>query len=77
MRRDSPASWWCPQFTEDHEAFRQLARDFVEKEIGPHYDDWEKAGQMPRRSVEGDHRQVTRFVTDGEKSCSETLVTVG
>jgi alkylation response protein AidB-like acyl-CoA dehydrogenase len=40
MRRDSPASWWCPQFTEDHEAFRQLARDFVEKEIGPHYDDW-------------------------------------
>jgi hypothetical protein len=77
MRRDSPASWWCPQFTEDHEAFRQLARDFVEKEIGAHYDDWEKAGQMPRRSDEGDHRQVTRFVTGGEKSCSETLVTVG
>jgi alkylation response protein AidB-like acyl-CoA dehydrogenase len=50
MRRDSPASGWgylplageCPQFTEDHEAFRQLARDFVEKEIGPHYDDWER-----------------------------------
>ena len=38
MRRYSPASGWCPQFTEDHEAFRQLARDFVEKEIGPHYD---------------------------------------
>jgi alkylation response protein AidB-like acyl-CoA dehydrogenase len=67
MRRDSPASGWCPQFTEDHEAFRQLARDFVEKEIGPHYDDWEKAGQMPQRSDEGDHRQVTRFVTGGEK----------
>ena len=50
MRRDSLASGWgylplageCPQFTEDHEAFRQLARDFVEKEIGPHYDDWER-----------------------------------
>jgi alkylation response protein AidB-like acyl-CoA dehydrogenase len=52
MRRDSPASGWCPQFTEDHEAFRQLARDFVEKEIGPHYDDWEKAGQMPREVFE-------------------------
>jgi acyl-CoA dehydrogenase len=44
MRRDL--------FTEDHEAFRQLARDFVEKEIGPHYDDWEKAGQMPREIFE-------------------------
>jgi acyl-CoA dehydrogenase len=44
MRRDL--------FTEDHEAFRQLARDFVEKEIGPHYDGWEKAGQMPREIFE-------------------------
>jgi acyl-CoA dehydrogenase len=39
-------------FTEDHEAFRALAREFVEKEIGPHYDDWEKAGQMPREIFE-------------------------
>jgi acyl-CoA dehydrogenase len=39
-------------FTEDHEAFRELARDFVEKEIGPHYDDWEKAGHMPREVYE-------------------------
>jgi len=37
MRRDSPASGWgylplageCPQFTEDHEAFRQLARIYA------------------------------------------------
>jgi acyl-CoA dehydrogenase len=40
MRRDL--------FTQDYEAFRELAREFVEKEIGPHYDDWEKAGKMPR-----------------------------
>jgi acyl-CoA dehydrogenase len=40
MRRDL--------FTEDHEAFRQLARDFIEKEVVPHYPDWEKAGRMPR-----------------------------
>jgi len=52
MRRNSPASGWCPQFTEDHEAFRELAFDFVEKEIGPHYDDWEKAGRMPREIFE-------------------------
>jgi acyl-CoA dehydrogenase len=44
MRRDL--------FTEDHEAFRELARKFVEKEIGPHYDDWEKAGRMPREVFE-------------------------
>lgn len=35
-------------FTEDHEAFRELARDFVEKEVVPAYPSWEKAGRMPR-----------------------------
>ncbi|MFC9875552.1 acyl-CoA dehydrogenase family protein [Nocardia salmonicida] len=40
MRRDI--------YTEDHEAFRGLAREFIEKEIAPHYAEWEKAGQMPR-----------------------------
>jgi acyl-CoA dehydrogenase len=39
-------------FTDDHEAFRQLARDFVEKEGEPHYDEWEKAGRMPRKVFE-------------------------
>ena len=40
MRRDL--------FTPDHEAFRELARDFIAKEVVPHYSDWEKAGQLPR-----------------------------
>jgi acyl-CoA dehydrogenase len=35
-------------FTEDHESFRQLARDFIEKDVVPHYPEWEKAGRMPR-----------------------------
>ena len=39
-------------FTEDHDTFRQLARDFVEKEIAPHYPQWEKAGRMPRDAFE-------------------------
>jgi acyl-CoA dehydrogenase len=47
MRRDSPASGRCPLFTEDHEAFRELARDFVEKEVVPAYPEWEKGGRMP------------------------------
>lgn len=36
-------------FTQDHEAFRELARDFVEREVVPHYPEWEKAGRMPRQ----------------------------
>src|SRR5262245_2566400 len=40
MRRDL--------FTEDHEAFRELARNFVEKEVVPHYPAWETGGRMPR-----------------------------
>ena len=35
-------------FTADHEAFRHLVRDFIAKEVVPHYGEWEKAGQMPR-----------------------------
>ena len=44
MRRDL--------FTEDHEAFRELARDFVEKEVVPDYPLWEKGGRMPREVFE-------------------------
>jgi acyl-CoA dehydrogenase len=40
MRRDL--------FTEDHEAIRQLAHDFIAKEVVPAYPEWEKAGRMPR-----------------------------
>ncbi|HEY5842586.1 MAG TPA: acyl-CoA dehydrogenase family protein, partial [Mycobacterium sp.] len=39
-------------FTEDHEAFRELARDFIEKEVVPAYPKWEKAGRMPREAFE-------------------------
>jgi hypothetical protein len=44
MRRDSPPSGRCPQFTEDHEAFRELARDFIEKKLVPASSEWEKGG---------------------------------
>ena len=27
-------------FTEDHEAFRLTLRDFIAKEVTPHYDEW-------------------------------------
>lgn len=44
MRRDV--------FTADHEAFRELVRDVVAKEVVPHYADWEKAGRLPRAFFE-------------------------
>lgn len=39
-------------FTADHEAFRQLVRDFVAKEVVPHYTEWEHAGRLPRELFE-------------------------
>lgn len=44
MRRDI--------FTPDHEAFRQLVRDFIAKEVVPVYNDWEQAGRLPRELFE-------------------------
>jgi len=34
-------------FAEEHEAFREQVRRFCEREIAPHYRDWEKAGVTP------------------------------
>ena len=35
-------------FNEDHEAFRQTLRDFIEAEVVPRYDQWFTEGQVPR-----------------------------
>ena len=35
-------------FTEEHEAFRQSFRDFLNKEVVPHIDKWEKTGNIER-----------------------------
>ncbi|MEM1297986.1 MAG: acyl-CoA dehydrogenase family protein [Pseudomonadota bacterium] len=35
-------------FSEEHEAFRAQLRRFVDAEIRPHADAWEKAGEIPR-----------------------------
>ena len=35
-------------FTEEHEAFRQSFRDFLQKEVVPHIDKWEKDGAVER-----------------------------
>ncbi|MGI5169427.1 acyl-CoA dehydrogenase family protein [Spirillospora sp. CA-253888] len=35
-------------FNEDHEAFRETVRDFVNAEVVPVYEQWEQAGHPPR-----------------------------
>jgi acyl-CoA dehydrogenase len=35
-------------FSEQHGMFRQAVRAFVEKEVEPHVDEWEQAGQIPK-----------------------------
>jgi acyl-CoA dehydrogenase len=35
-------------FTAEHEAFRDLVRSFITKEITPHYDQWERDGVVAR-----------------------------
>ncbi len=35
-------------FTEEHELFRQSLRDFIDKEIHPHIDQWEEDRRIPR-----------------------------
>ena len=44
MRRDV--------FTDDHEAFRRLARDFIAGEVVPYYTEWEETGRLPRALFE-------------------------
>ena len=35
-------------YTDEHRAFRETTRRFIEREIKPHCAQWEKDGQVPR-----------------------------
>ncbi len=35
-------------FKEEHELFRQTLRDFLNKEVAPHIDEWEESQQIPK-----------------------------
>jgi len=37
-------------FDEHHEMFRQAVRVFVQKEVEPHVEEWEQAGEIPKSS---------------------------
>lgn len=38
-------------FNEEHGAFRKMVRDVVEREIAPHVEEWETAGQFPAHEL--------------------------
>lgn len=40
-----------PLFTEEHEAFRRTVRQFVDKEIQPNVDKWEREGFLPAHEL--------------------------
>ncbi len=37
-------------YTEEHEQFREMVRRWVREEVLPHYEDWERAGGVPREA---------------------------
>jgi citronellyl-CoA dehydrogenase len=39
------------RFTEEHSQLRRTVRDFVEKEINPHVDEWERDGAFPAHEL--------------------------
>jgi citronellyl-CoA dehydrogenase len=39
------------RFTEEHQQLRRTVRDFVEKELNPHVDEWEREGAFPAHEV--------------------------
>ncbi|HEU0033391.1 MAG TPA: acyl-CoA dehydrogenase family protein [Kofleriaceae bacterium] len=39
------------RFTEEHQQLRRTVRDFVEKELNPHVDAWERDGAFPAHEV--------------------------
>ncbi len=40
-----------PEFTEEHDAFRAVVRDFARRELAPHVDTWEDANELPLDAV--------------------------
>src|SRR5580704_19471264 len=38
-------------FTKAHQLFRETVREFVDREINPHVDEWEEAGIFPAHEV--------------------------
>ena len=53
FERSAPQCTFAAQmrFTEEHDQLRRTVRDFVEQEINPHVDEWERAGAFPAHEL--------------------------
>ncbi len=40
------------EFSDEHDAFRQVVRDFARRELAPHVDRWEAAAELPLDAVQ-------------------------
>jgi short/branched chain acyl-CoA dehydrogenase len=40
------------EFSDEHEAFRVVVRDFARRELAPHVERWEAAGELPMDAIE-------------------------
>ncbi|MEM1413797.1 MAG: acyl-CoA dehydrogenase family protein [Myxococcota bacterium] len=47
-----PTTPYSTPYTETHDLFRKTVRDFAEKELAPHVDEWEEAKVFPRSVFE-------------------------
>lgn len=54
-------------YDEDHNIFREQARRFYEREVIPHHEEWEKAGQVPRELWQKAGRSGLLCATQAEK----------
>ena len=39
------------EFSDEHEAFRAVVRDFAQRELAPHVERWEAAAELPLEAV--------------------------
>lgn len=56
-------------FREEHEVFRATVRQFVEKEMIPHAEAWEAAGEFPRSL----RTRLGERATQYSSTCSRTM----
>jgi alkylation response protein AidB-like acyl-CoA dehydrogenase len=58
-------------YDDDHETYRQSVREFVDREVSPHYEDWERRGLVDRDAwvAAGAHDIIGLAIPSGLGGC--------
>ena len=65
-------------YEQEHEDFRTSVRAFLEKEVVPHHDQWEKDGQVSREVwLKAGEAGLLCFDVDAEHAVLEDFVVLG